>query len=151
MFCGSFYGDSKGPTFFWGKDLGKINSERYIQYIRPLLYRFCQEHPGVIVMQDNAPSHRAKVTRETFAAWGIPLLDWPQYSPDLNPIEYLWKAMKDWIQRWYPEIITDLDELRWVVQRAWDEIGRETLYRNLASMPQRMRDVIAAEGGATKW
>jgi hypothetical protein len=59
--------------------------------------------------------------------------------------------MKDWIQRWYPEIITDLDELRWIVERAWDKIGRETLYRNLASMPQRMRDVIAAEGGATKW
>ncbi|OKP09731.1 hypothetical protein PENSUB_4880 [Penicillium subrubescens] len=67
---------------------------------------------------------------------GIHLLDWPPYSPDLNPIEPVWKVMKDWIQRWYPEILTDRDEIRWIVQRAWDEVGREVLARNLASMPQ---------------
>lgn len=63
MFWGSSRGDLKGLTFFWEKGVG-INSERYINQVCPLLYEYCRANPGVIDMQDNAPAHRARITRE---------------------------------------------------------------------------------------
>ena len=37
------------------------------------------------------------------------------------------------------------------IQEEWDKINAEDLYRLVASMKQRVRDVIKAEGGITKW
>ena len=36
------------------------------------------------------------------------------------------------------------------IQEEWDKINKEDLYRLIASMRQRVRDVIEAEGGITK-
>lgn len=41
----------------------------------------------LIVMQDGAPSHRDFLTIEELYDRGIFPIDWPPYSPDLNPIE----------------------------------------------------------------
>ena len=46
--------------------------------------------PGLIFMQDNASIHNANVVKKWFADMNIPVVDWPPYSPDLNPIEYIW-------------------------------------------------------------
>jgi transposase len=44
-------------------------------------------------MQDNARTHTARVVQSWLVPWaeenGIELIDWPLYSPDLNPIENL--------------------------------------------------------------
>ena len=44
-------------------------------------------NPGLWLMQDNAPGHAAKRTREELLERGINVIFWPSYSPDLNPIE----------------------------------------------------------------
>jgi len=38
-------------------------------------------------MQDNAPIHTANAVKDWFKEMGIPIVDWPLYSLDLNPIE----------------------------------------------------------------
>ncbi len=36
-------------------------------------------------------------------------MDWPPYSPDLDPIENLWKRFKDEVMRAHPELLTMKD------------------------------------------
>ena len=43
------------------------------------------------------------------------------------------------------------EQVQQAIQEEWDKITQEDLYRLVASMRQRVRDVIAAEGGITKW
>lgn len=46
------------------------------------------------LMQDGAPAHRAKHTQAKVKKLGIIRLEWLASSPDLNPIETLWRTMK---------------------------------------------------------
>ena len=45
--------------------------------------------PGLLFMQDNAPIHTSRLAREWLAENGIDVMDWPPYTPGLNPIEHL--------------------------------------------------------------
>ena len=55
-----------------------------------------------IVVIDNAPTHTSKKFKEHIKQWeekGLRIFFLPPYSPQLNPIEQLWKFMKYyWIE-----------------------------------------------------
>ena len=36
---------------------------------------------------------------------GIPLLDWGSYSPDMNPIEHVWKKLEELVFQGHPELL----------------------------------------------
>jgi len=48
----------------------------------------------IALILDNFPSHKANVTREKAEELGIALTFLPPHSPDLNPIEQLWRCLK---------------------------------------------------------
>jgi len=151
MFWGSISGFQKGPCCFWEKAWGKISSESYRTHIIPRIAEYIYDHPGTILMQDGAPGHRAAATIDDLNQRGITVLEWPPYSPDLNPIETLWNIMKDWIQRRYGHIdtISSYPRLRRIIEEAWEAIPDERVHELIESMPARCQAVIDANGGHT--
>ena len=152
MFWGCFHYNKKGPSLFWEKEWGTINKESYTQRIVPLVDGWLRLYPGLLFMQDNAPAHSAALTREELRERGIPVIFWPAFSPDLNPVETLWNEMKDWLAREHPsEQQVSCDILRERVHAAWNAITTELLSHLVGTMQQRCQDVIDAEGRHTKW
>jgi transposase len=71
----------------------RFNSDSYQAFLKQLL----AQYPGpVILIQDGAKYHTSKSTREFIEANKEHLIVYqlPSYSPDYNPIEYLWKKVK---------------------------------------------------------
>jgi transposase len=68
-----------------------------------------QGYKAIIAVLDNFPSHKSKEVREKAKRYGIYPLFLPPYSPDLNPIEFMWKSIKRAISI---KFIKDVGELR---------------------------------------
>ena len=71
----------------------RANSEHTIDGLR----RLRAEVPDrkVIVRWDGAPDHRAKAVREVAGTLDITLMPLPGYSPDLMPVEALWRWLRE--------------------------------------------------------
>ena len=103
-----------------------------------------------LFQQDNAPSHNAPETKQELQERGIPVINWPPNSPNLNIIEDAWNIMKDYISKHYDENIIG-DTLRQAVYKVWDIIEESFLEARLATMPARIEAVIVANGMHTKY
>lgn len=85
---------------------------------------------------------------------GSRTMEWPRYAPDLHPIEYPWKWLKENCFQKYPNI-KDLPERLQVVKikasrstaRSFlGSIGSGSPRNPVESMAQRVADVLAAKG-----
>jgi putative transposase len=56
--------------------------------------RVANPEQDIVVILDNFRSHWATKTREKALELNISLVFLPPYSPDLNPIEFIWKSIK---------------------------------------------------------
>jgi transposase len=81
-----------GRFFYQGLE-DRFNSERYQDFLRHIL---SQTTKHLILIQDGAKYHTSKATRAFFETHRdrLTVYQLPSYSPDYNPIEFLWKKMK---------------------------------------------------------
>ena len=78
---------------------------------------------------------------------GIQLLDWPAQSPDLNPIENLWREVE---RRLAGQKYQKPHELFHAVQQIWESLSHELIKKLIESMTRRCAAVIKAKGFSTK-
>ena len=81
---------------------GDYSARNYIKVLEQELPRMYS--PEYTFQQDNAPIHTANAIREWLQGEGIRVLDWPPYSPDLNPQEHLWWHLKAGVYQVKPNI-----------------------------------------------
>jgi transposase len=79
--------------FFYKGHTDRFNSDSYATFLTEVLAR-TRRH--LILIQDGAPYHTSKTMRQFFAdhADRLTVFQLPSYSPDFNPIEFLWKKVK---------------------------------------------------------
>lgn len=153
MIHGSISGHSKGPLTIFDvneKISAQIYSARVLPGIHDHIRTMEQElgHRKGILMEDNASIHTAKYTRAWHAYYGFNKMEWPANSPDLNPIENVWRILKYRVGRRFPQTV---DELRQYVTEEWDKLSPQDYLKYIEEMPERCKAVIAAKGGHTKW
>lgn len=81
-----------GCLFYQGIE-GKFLSESYIAFLKQVLK---QTRQPLFLVQDGARYHTSKLTKQFFQdhAQRLTAVQLPSYSPDYNPIEFLWRALK---------------------------------------------------------
>ena len=135
----------------WEKEWGTITAESYSEHIVPRIAEYLQEHPDLQFQQDNAPGHKAIITKEALEYYGIRPIWWPPQSPDLSPIESIWDEQKNWMQDFDLALHRNYGRLRTSVEGGWDSITLDTILHYISTMPDRCQAVIDAQGGPTKF
>jgi transposase len=106
-----------GLMFYQGHT-GRFNSESYQHF---LLLVMQQTDRHIFLIQDNARYHTSASMERFFIDHisRITVHPLPSYSPDYNPIEYLWKKVKKDTthNRYFPEFGTLVDTVERVLER----------------------------------
>ena len=96
-----------------------------------------------IFMQDGAPAHSSRLTKLFIQKRMKSLNNWPANSPDMNPIEHLWGAMKQILKQ---NVTHTKEELIETIQKVWMEFPQESINRLVQSFADRLRMVIHDNG-----
>ena len=81
-----------GRLFYQGQE-GRLNSDSYAAFLKRVLE---QTDRHIVLVQDGAKYHTSAAMRSFFAQHTdrMTVFQLPSYSPDYNPIEKLWKKIK---------------------------------------------------------
>jgi transposase len=82
--------------FVYQREDGLFNGETFFRFLKRLRQASSHARPRVVVILDNAQYHHARLHKawreRTPCRFGLAYL--PAYSPELNPIERVWKLTR---------------------------------------------------------
>ncbi|KAK3515170.1 hypothetical protein QTP70_008170 [Hemibagrus guttatus] len=98
---------------------------------------------GWVFQHDNEPKHTARATKEWLRKKHFKVLEWPSQSPDLNPVENLWRELKIRVAQRQPRNITALEE---ICMEEWAKLPATVCKNLVATYRKRLISVIANKG-----
>lgn len=144
--------------FFTGYGVGEIgifddnmNGEKMVQMFSQHLTTTHQHYyPNQqwYLLHDNDKKFHSKVVKEWLFNNGVTCLDFPTYSPDLNPIEHLWADLKRRIEKYK---CTTVEKLKRVIEYEWNATDPDLCEKLVNSMADRCKAVIKNKGYKTKY
>jgi len=83
------------------------------------------------IMQDSAPSHRAKATQNFLRDYTpdfISSQEWTPHSPYLNPLNYsVWDILQELVYEGRRKPFTNLKDLQNVIRNKWHDVDDQTV------------------------
>ncbi len=129
-----------GNIMLWGcfsaKGTGQLHRIKGTMALKPA--RALKMGRGWVFQHDNDPKHTAKATKEWLKKKHITFLEWPSQSPDLHPIENLWRELKVRVAKRQPRNLNDLER---ICKEEWDKIPPEMCANLVANYKKRLTSV----------
>ncbi len=130
---------------------GKMNAAKYRDILDENLLQSAQDlrlGRRFTFQQDNDPKHTAKITKEWLHNNSVTVLEWPSQSPDLNPIEHLWRDLKMAVHQRLPSNLTELER---ICKEEWQRIPKSRCEKLVAIFPKKTHGCIKSKGASTKY
>ncbi|KAG1142073.1 hypothetical protein G6F37_012705 [Rhizopus arrhizus] len=146
---------SRGPEYACRVYDGAMDSQVYMHILfttyRESLAYYGLKHRDVFFQHDNDPKHKSRHTTKWISDNGISVLkDWPPQSPDLNPIEHVWRQLKSKLSR-YDTRPKSIDNLWKRIDKEWNSFTENDMQPYYESMPKRIAAVIKRRGNYTNF
>ncbi|GFV77582.1 transposable element Tcb2 transposase [Trichonephila clavipes] len=128
-------------------DAGSVNGTRYCNDILLPYVRLFRGSMGLqfLFMDDNAPCHHTVAAEQLLESEDIERMDWPERSPDLNPIEHVWDFLgRSLAARTLPPVT--IRELRLALQDEWADMPQQLIDTLIISMGRRCETCLAVRG-----
>lgn len=132
---------------------GNMDSNQYKRILSRNLPLSCRKWgtsmEDLTFQQDGASCHTSRATMGYLERKNWRVLDWVAQSPDMNPIEWVWKDMKK-ARRKLP-VPRNADQLWEQLLAVWNSITVDRCEALVATMPRRLQSLRKARGGTTNW
>ncbi|GFV96995.1 transposable element Tcb1 transposase [Trichonephila clavipes] len=131
---------------------GTLTGRRYAdEILRPHVIPYAGAIGDSFVFQDdNARPHRARLVENMLEAETIQRMEWPECSPDLNPIEHVWDMLGRCIAA-RPRPPATVRDLEIALLEEWNSIPQNLIDNLIASMANRCAAVLAVRGDHTTY
>ena len=135
-----------GSVMVWGcfsrsdvEDLrfteGNMNRFLYSEILRKNLLQSCHRlglENSFVFQHDNDPKQTAGLVKDWLKQKKIETLNWPPFSPDMNPIEHLWDELE---RRMKKHHLKKKKELKEILLKEWNNIGTDVREKLVDSVP----------------
>ncbi|GFT60874.1 DDE_3 domain-containing protein [Trichonephila clavipes] len=129
----------------WNVDVPSWKYPRNLESPRVSSLGFGNDSKMMVMFSLQSDSHQTCLQSED-----ITRMDWPAYSPDLNPIEHVWDMLGRRIAARQPST-TCLPELRRALLDEWCNIPQDQIDNLILSMLRRCKACIASSGRHTPY
>ena len=94
----------------------KGNQENLVKVL-PLIRAANPRAKAIVLLWDNHPAHLTKNVQQCAHQLGIVLVNLPAYSPNLNPIERIWKQIKKIVSQ--QDCLSGIEQLEGIVRQSF--------------------------------
>ena len=116
---------------------GSMDRFLYREILRKNLLQSCQKlglENLFLFQHDNGPKHTAGAVKDWLKQKKIKTLNWPPFSPDMNPIEHLCDELERRMKKYHPK---NKEEPKVILLKEWNNIGTDVTEKLVDSVPNR--------------